>query len=187
MIENAMAAIGASLAAGIPWETVATGLRTFINDAEHNPGRLNIYDIDGKTVILDFAHNEAGLAQLIAFARSGLAEDARLITIIGTAGDRTDESLQAIGKVAAEESDIVIAKGTAHYLRGRSLDSLMAKYREGAESGGVRDYRESASELTATIDALEIASPGDCIVIMAQEHVEEIRDHLKALQATTSS
>lgn len=178
MIENAMAAIGACLAAGIAWDQITAGLASFTNDAEHNPGRLNIYDINGTTVILDFAHNEAGLAQLIEFARSDLADSGRLISIIGTAGDRTDDSLFAIGKVAAEQSDIVIAKGTSHYLRGRSLESIMERYRSGAEAGGVRDYRESESEVTATLDALALARPGDCIVIMAQEHVEEIRAHL---------
>src|SRR3954451_9862209 len=55
---------------------------------------------------------------------------------------------------------------------------LMKRYRSGAEAGGVRDYRESANELTAVSDALALADPGDCIVIMAQEHVEAIRDLL---------
>ena len=116
-------------------DTIATGLRTFVNDAEHNPGRLNTYDVNGTTVILDFAHNEAGLAQLIAFARSDLANGARLISIIGTAGDRTDDSLRAIGKVAAEQSDVVIAKGTPTICGADRLKALWRNTGKGRSLG----------------------------------------------------
>jgi cyanophycin synthetase len=122
MVENAMCAIGAALGAGLSPDQIRQGMASFENDAAHNPGRLNIYSCDGVTVVLDFAHNEIGLTHLIQFGRGDIRGDGRLISIIGTAGDRNDVSLKAIGRIAAEQSDIVIAKGTATYLRGRTLD-----------------------------------------------------------------
>ncbi|HQY31101.1 MAG TPA: cyanophycin synthetase, partial [Thermomicrobiales bacterium] len=183
MIENAMCAVAASRAIGITPDQIRSALATFSNDSEHNPGRLNIYQIGGVTVILDFAHNEAGLELLIDFARSGMEPGHRLISIIGTAGDRTDASLFEIGRVAGARSDVVIAKGTVHYLRGRSPESLMERYRSGARAGNVQAYSESANEITATEEALAMAQDGDCIIIMAQEHIPEIQMLLSKSEA----
>jgi folylpolyglutamate synthase/dihydropteroate synthase len=120
-------------------DQIAEGLAKFSNDSAHNPGRLNLYRINGATVVLDFAHNEDGLRHLIDFASPDVGPNGRLIAIIGTAGDRTDSSLFELGRMAAERADVVIAKGTEHYLRGRSPDDLMSRYRSGAEAGGARN------------------------------------------------
>lgn len=180
MIENAMCAIGAALGAGLSSEHIRQGMASFENDATHNPGRMNIYTCDGVTVVLDFAHNEIGLKHLIDFGRVDLRGDGRLISIIGTAGDRNDASLMAIGRIAAEHSDLVIAKGTDKYLRGRTLDGLMAIYRSGAMAMPDRDYRETRDEVSALELALEIGRPGDVVVMMVHEQVPELVRLLKA-------
>ena len=64
-VENALAAASAALAIGIPRETVIEGLRTFRPDAEHNPGRMNVFSVGDVTVVIDLAHNEAGLEALL--------------------------------------------------------------------------------------------------------------------------
>ena len=65
-VENALAAASAALAVGIPRDVVVEGLRTFRPDAEHNPGRMNIYSARcDVTVVVDLAHNEAGLEALL--------------------------------------------------------------------------------------------------------------------------
>jgi cyanophycin synthetase len=174
MVENALFAAAAALAAGATLSQVRDGLRTFKNTPEMNPGRLNIFELDGKKVIVDFAHNEAGLAALLDFARSICPPDNRLITIIGTAGDRTDASLVEIGRLATEGADFVIAKSTHRYLRGRSADELMARYLQGIKAGRDVPYETSDDELSAVERALEIAKPGDVIAVMAHEYVSEI-------------
>src|SRR5690606_10668709 len=131
----------------------------------------NVYECKGVTVILDFAHNEAGLKHLVEFGRGDKSPTGRLITIIGTAGDRTDDSLYEIGRIAAEESDLVIAKGTTKYLRGRELQNLMDQYRAGAATWPTTPYVESANEVTAVEHALDEARPGDVVVMMVQEHI----------------
>jgi cyanophycin synthetase len=181
MVENAMAAIGAALGAGLGVAPIRSGLRSFRSDSIGNLGRMNIYKCNGVTIVLDFAHNEAGLAFLVDFGRSEIGTGGRLITIIGTAGDRTEYSLREIGHIAANRSEIVIAKGTHKYLRGRTLDDLMALYRAGANQCPETEYHESESEVTALEDALQLARSGDVIVLMAQEYLPELTARLKEI------
>ncbi len=63
-VENALAATSAALAAGLPWEAVADGLRGFVPGPDLNPGRMNVYSLGDVTVVIDLAHNEAGLTAL---------------------------------------------------------------------------------------------------------------------------
>lgn len=69
LVENALAAIGAALGLGLSTDEIAHGLRTFHNTTEQNMGRLNVFDVEGVKVVMDFAHNEVGLALLIEFSR----------------------------------------------------------------------------------------------------------------------
>ncbi len=101
MVENALCAAGAAVALGLTMPEIAAGMASFRNTPELNPGRLHVYETNGTTVVLDYAHNEAGLKHLLAFGRSFVRDGGRLISVIGTAGDRSDEALRAIGEVAA--------------------------------------------------------------------------------------
>jgi cyanophycin synthetase len=154
-------------------------LRTFDNSADRNPGRLNVYDLDGVNVIVDFAHNEAGLVVLLDFAHALLGSGGQLIAVIGTAGDRTDESLRELGRIAASWADQVIAKGTKKYLRGREQEELLALYAEGARQKPETPYREAPTELAALEQAIALAKPGDAIAVMAQEDHTPILDVLR--------
>ncbi len=174
MVENALFAAAGALAAGATLSHVRDGLRSFQNTPQMNPGRLNIFERNGARVIVDFAHNEAGLVALLDFARSIRKEPGRVIAVIGTAGDRTDASLIEIGRLATLESDYVIAKNTTHYLRGRTPDELMGLYLQGIRAGENVPYETSENELTAVVRALELAGPGDVIAVMAHEYVAEI-------------
>src|ERR671930_1005619 len=63
--QNAMAVASAALGIGLSHEHVAKGLRTFVLDPETNPGRTNLFELDGRIVVADYAHNEAGLQGLV--------------------------------------------------------------------------------------------------------------------------
>ncbi len=113
-------------------------------------------------MIVDFAHNEAGLVALLEFGRTLCGPSGKLIGIIGTAGDRNDASLIEIARLATLDADYVIAKNTTHYLRGRSQDELMDLYVRGIESGREVPYETSENELTAVVRALELGAPRRC-------------------------
>ena len=174
MVENALCAAAACLGIGLDMQAICEGLRTFRNTPSDNPGRLNVFRVGGASVILDYAHNEAGLDCLLDFAETLKQPGGRVISIIGTAGDRTAESLRELGRIAARRSEVVIVKGTKKYLRGRNLEELIGLYVEGIENAGATPYAIEPLELPATERALEIARPGDVIAIMAQEQIEEI-------------
>ena len=174
MVENSLLAAAAALAAGATLAQVRAGLASFQNTPEMNPGRLNIFERDGRRVIVDFAHNEAGLEVLLEFARSTCNPPGRVIAVIGTAGDRNESSLIEIGRLATLNADFVVAKNTTHYLRGRTPDELMGFYLQGIRAGRNVPYETSENELTAVVRALEIANPGDVIAVMAHEYVPEI-------------
>jgi cyanophycin synthetase len=181
MVENALCAAAACLALGLSENEVRAGLASFTNDPEHNQGRLNMFDVRGVTVVVDFAHNEAGLRHLLALARVLGEEDGRVLSIIGTAGDRTDVSLRAIGRLAAEQSDRVFIKETAKYLRGRSNnDELNQRYLQGIEAAQ-RDTRWSVeeSEMAALTEALHEARAGDVIAMMCVEQIPAVIAYLE--------
>jgi cyanophycin synthetase len=179
MVENALAAAGACLAFGLTDEQIRAGLSSFDNSPELNAGRLNIFSVRNVTVIVDYAHNEAGLKYLLGFARRFCGTTSRLISIIGTAGDRTDHSLREIGRIAATESDAVIVKGTERYLRGRSLPELIDLYCAGIKLGGMEPLAIEPLELPALESAMAVAKDGDVIAMMAQEQIPEILQRLR--------
>lgn len=184
MIENALCATGASLAFGLSQEEIATGLRTFGANPDDNPGRLHAYDLRGATVILDYAHNEIGLQHLLNLARGYLGPGGRLTSIIGTAGDRSDDALREIGRLAAEQSDRVIVKQTRRYLRGRSsVDEMTALYREGLTAGGNPPHVVVTDEPAALEMALHDLQPGDVVAMMCIESGDESRARMAELGA----
>ena len=182
MIENALCAAAATLALELSREEVGEGLRTFGAEAADNLGRLHIYDLNDATVILDYAHNEVGLRHLLALARANVRGEGRLISIIGTAGDRTDDALRELGRIAAEQTDRVIVKETRRYLRGReSVDEMTALYLEGLAAGGNPPHTVATNEPEALEIALRDLQPGDVVAMMCIESGPESRARVEEL------
>ncbi|MEO7295923.1 MAG: Mur ligase family protein [Candidatus Limnocylindria bacterium] len=166
---NALAAAAACDALGIPTPRIRRGLRSFAQDAAGNPGRLNLYERRGIFAIVDFAHNEAGLAGLMDVSRA-VAGRHRVRLAFGTAGDRTDEILHALGVLAGGADDLVIAE-KRHYLRGRDNDEMNELLRVGARAGGYAGEIEALPNEMAAFRALVgRAKRGDICAVMA--HVE---------------
>ncbi len=176
-VANALAAAAAADALGLSRARIAAGLRSFTLDAAVNPGRLNLFERRGVLVLVDFAHNEAGLAGLLDVARA-LAGRGRVRLALGTAGDRTDAILRRLGELAATADDIVICE-KRHYLRGRSLEEMNALLREGVAAGGYRgEVKAFPSELAALQALLGRARRRDIVAVMSHVERAEIFDWL---------
>jgi cyanophycin synthetase len=168
-IANALAGAAACDALGLTTRQIKAGLRTFAVDRTANPGRLNLFERKGVFALVDFAHNEAGLAGLLDVA-GAVAGRHRVRLAYGTAGDRTDEILHSLGVLAAAADDLVIAE-KRHYLRGRDLEEMNELLRDGAREGGFTGEIEAyPTELSALQALVARARPGDVCAVMA--HVE---------------
>ena len=173
-VANALAAAAAADAVGIPHEAIAEGLRTFAQDPETNPGRMNLFERRGVLALVDFAHNEAGLAGLLEVCRT-LANAGRhrgaVRLGLGTAGDRTDEILHNLGLLAAGGADDVVICEKRHYLRGRDLEQMNDILRAGLREGGNQGTIEALpTELDALQALIARARRGDVAAVMS--HVE---------------
>ena len=140
-VANVLAAAGGARGLGATIEQVRDGLLDFRPSAERSPGRLNLFRLGSRLVIVDFAHNEAGISAVLDVAEGiagGAAGRAAPITaIVGTAGDRPDDTLRGIGRIAAERAQRVAIKETRKYLRGRTEAAVVGELRAGITAGGV--------------------------------------------------
>jgi len=186
-IANALAAAAACDALGFTADRISAGLRSFSQDTDTNPGRLNLFERDGVLALVDFAHNEAGLVGLLEVCRSlaGVRREGRrrgkVRLAVGTAGDRTDEVVHGLGVLAGHGADDLVIAEKRHYLRGRDLEGMNAILREGAAEGGYAGAVEALpTELEALRVLLERSRPGDVAAVMSHAERVEIFAWLEA-------
>jgi cyanophycin synthetase len=166
-VHNAMSATAAALALGLERRAVVDGLRSFLPDAEGNPGRANVYALGERVVVLDYAHNEAGIDGLAEIARGLCAPGGETWLAFGTAGDRDDELLHGLGYRAARGADHVIVAELHRYLRGRDPEDLVGRLRAGAIDGGAAEVPAEPDEVSALRFMLERSGPRDVLAITA--------------------
>jgi cyanophycin synthetase len=195
MVQNAMAAAAAAHAAGAHLHDIRQGLRTFTTSIYQAPGRLNVFDLDGVKVLIDYAHNPAGLETLGDFVerltrdapaggRPGEASwSANLrVAVVATAGDRRDEDMRELGRVAARYFDDVIIRedrGSRGRPRGETAGLIEAGVRE-AIAGGARagNVEVQLDEMEAIRTALDRSRPGD-LVVLCVDYATEVYEELE--------
>jgi cyanophycin synthetase len=173
-VENALAAASAGLAVGLPRGAVVEGLRSFLPDVEHNPGRMNIFTLRGTTLVMDLAHNEAGLEALVEVLHGVCAPRGRTFLGLGAVGDRRDDLLVKLGEIAARDVDVVVIGHKQRYLRGRTTGDLDTLMRQGAARVGVTDVPSYPTELAALQALVEQAAPGDVVGLMCHAEREDV-------------
>ena len=140
-IANALAAAGGARALRFSIAQVAAGLRDFRNTPDLLPGRLNLWRLGNRVVIIDYAHNVAGLDVLLDTAEAMVGRRGRrratLSVVIGSAGDRPDDYIRALAAAAGARADETAIREGIPYLRGRSRASVIGELREGLRSAGV--------------------------------------------------
>jgi cyanophycin synthetase len=198
-VANALAAAGGARGMGASIDEVRDGLTAFAPDSERSPGRLNLFRLGPRVIIVDFAHNEAGIAAVLdvaeGIAAGAAARAAPITAIIGTAGDRPDDTLRGIGRIAATRAQRVVIKETLKYLRGRSAESVVGELRAGIAAAGVAPadvpvYRSETEALRAELNGSggATASGGRpdgsrVIVLMCHEEREAVFELLTQLGA----
>jgi cyanophycin synthetase len=199
MVQNALAAAAAAHAAGAHLHDIRQGLRSFTTSIYQAPGRLNLFDLDGIKVLIDYAHNAAGLRTLGDFVErmtagakrpgeTSWSADLRL-AVVATAGDRRDEDMRELGRVAARYFDDVIVRedrNTRGRARGEAAGLIVEGVREAAASGArVGSVEVELDEMDATRRALDRSRPGD-LVVLCVDYATEVYAELEHRRGVAS-
>ncbi len=174
MIANTLGAAAAGLALGLPRAAVVEGLRTFTPDPALNSGRFNTYSVPlaaggSATVVVDLAHNEAGLEALLAVCRGLTAPGGRVHLGLGGTGDRPTDAIQGLGEIAGKLADHVVIAHKPKYVRGRTVAEIEGHLRTGLARVGTAEATAYDSELEALVAMLAVAADGDVVGLMCHE------------------
>ncbi len=198
-VQNALAATAAAWAAGAHLHDIRQGLRTFSTSYFMAPGRLNMFELDGYRVVVDYAHNPPAMSALGTFV-DALADPTpggraplvtgRRIAVVATAGDRRDDDIRELGLVAARHFDELIIREDENP-RGRARGETAALIEEGIRAGMSQGARCATvttvlDELDATRQALDRGASGDIIVVCV-DRANEVWKELQRRQHGQSS
>ena len=174
-IENAMAATAAGWALNLDWNTIEAGLSSFVNDAQTAPGRFNVFDYRGATVIADYGHNPDAILALVQAIESMPAS--RRMVVISGAGDRRDEDISRQTEILGDVFDEAILYQD-QCQRGREDGEVLALLQLGLKNvKRTKQIQEIHGEFLAIDTALAKLAPGElCLILIDQ--VQEALDHI---------
>ncbi|MGB7195691.1 cyanophycin synthetase [Collimonas pratensis] len=174
-VENAMAAIAAAWALNLDWDVIHAGLASFINDAATAPGRFNVFEYRGATLIADYGHNPDAIQALVKAIDSMPAK--RRSVVISGAGDRRDIDIRHQTEILGDAFDEVILYQD-QCQRGRADGEVLGLLREGLKNARRTTATEEINgEFIAIDTALSHLAPGDLCLILVDQ-VEEALAHI---------
>jgi len=166
-VYNILAAIAAATGLGLPIEAIERG----ISALEGVPGRFQVVSTPHAdfTVVVDYAHTDDALRNLLETARP--LTEGRLITVFGAGGDRDRTKRPLMGAVAGRSSDLIVI--TSDNPRSEDPNRIIDEIKRGitpdTQRGGQR-VLTIADRRTAVIKAIELARPGDVVLIAGKGH-----------------
>jgi cyanophycin synthetase len=175
--ENVLAAVGAAWAVDMPWAIIAEGLSSFVSDIQGVPGRFNVFDYKGATLIADYGHNPDAIQALVQ-AVENMPAQKRMVVISG-AGDRRDQDIRDQTQILGKAFDEVLLYQDACQ-RGREDGEVLGLLREGLQGAARTTHiQDIQGEFNAIDVALSRLSPGDlCLILIDQ--VEEALAYITA-------
>jgi len=170
-VQNLLAAIASAVALELPLERALAGL----SQMRGAPGRMERVDAGQDfTVLVDYAHTDDALRNLLETVRA--LGPRRLITVFGCGGDRDRTKRPLMGAVATRLSDVVIV--TSDNPRSEPPEAIIAEVLRGIHPGRGASLHTLPDRREAIARALELAEPGDCVVIAGKGHegYQELRE-----------
>ncbi|UCD62033.1 MAG: cyanophycin synthetase [Flavobacteriaceae bacterium] len=179
MIQNILPAVIAANVQGISIEDTKAALETFIPSASSTPGRLNLFKFNNFNILLDYAHNPAGMRALQKFTDN--LEATVKVGIIAGIGDRREEDNNEMGSIAAEMFDEIIIRQDKN-LRGKSEADLINMLDAGIKK---QDPNKKTtiipSEKEAITHAVAHAEKGS-LIVLCSDVVPDALDLVKQLK-----
>ncbi len=177
MIQNVLPAVLTGFIRGFDLRDIKMSIESFIPSPAQTPGRLNLFKFKNFSVLLDYAHNEAGMEALHNFIEN--LDGKPKVGIIAGIGDRRQEDNEGMGKMAAIMFDEIIIRQDKN-LRGRTEEELIDML-----SSGIKKHDPNKKitiiqrEEEAITHAITNAVPGSLIVICS----DVVPDALKLVQS----
>jgi len=185
-IANVLGAAALTEQLGMSLADIRKGLATMSQDA--NPGRSNLYPVQGFKVLVDFAHNPEAMQALFAMARAIPAK--RRVLCFAQAGDRTDAQIRELARSAWSIGlELACLSELEKYRRGREEGEVFGIIRDELLKCGARDEQiQYFMEESESFDAaLAWAEEGDLVVILDLGRNSDIQSKLKELESVPDS
>ncbi len=165
MIANALAACLAAFSQGVDIEDIRQGVRTFTASAEQTPGRMNLFNLGDHHALVDYAHNPAGYEAVGEFVKNWQGQR---LGVVGGPGDRRDEDLVLLGKIAARVFDRIIVKEDDDK-RGRDRGEAADLIIKGILQENSQAYYEAILDETEAINyGLDKVEKGGLVVVFPE-------------------
>ena len=158
-VENVLGAVAAARLLELPGEAIITG----IESVAAIPGRFELVD-EGQpfTVVVDYSHKPGALENVLGAARE--LASGRVICVFGAGGDRDQAKRPLMGRIAAELADVPIV--TSDNPRSEDPAAIAEQILAGMDS----EPEVELDRRAAIARAVELAEPGDVVVIAGKGH-----------------
>jgi UDP-N-acetylmuramoyl-L-alanyl-D-glutamate--2,6-diaminopimelate ligase len=158
-VENVLGVVAASRLLGIEDDAIAAGVEAL----RGVPGRLEPVD-EGQpfTVLVDYSHKPGALERVLREARE--LSRARVLCVFGAGGDRDRGKRPVMGRIASELADVAIV--TSDNPRSEDPQAIVDEIVAGVSG----DVEVEVDRRRAIERALELAAPGDVVVIAGKGH-----------------
>lgn len=180
---NALAALAALCCLGYEKAAIANSLTRFVSNAQSNPLRGNLFEVEGVKLIVDYAHNVVAYRALCEMARSMYQGAGRLLGVITSPGDRRPEDLYATGQVCAKGFDEFVVY--EHHPRGRSAGTITREILRGARSVAPNKPIHGEPQIRQALwRGLTAAKPGDVLVFTCAGTFEDLVEGVRLRNPT---
>jgi cyanophycin synthetase len=183
MIQNVLGAVLAAHVQGISIEDMKAALETFIPSSSQTPGRLNLFEFKDFTILLDYAHNPAGMRALKMFTDE--LEATVKVGIIAGIGDRREEDNNEMGSIAADMCDEIIIRQDKR-LRGKTEEQLIKMLDDGIK---MRDPNKKITIIPSEREAIKFAVKNavkGSLIILCSDVVPDALELVKKLKEMDS-
>ncbi|MFN6400051.1 MAG: cyanophycin synthetase [Planctomycetota bacterium] len=179
-VENVLASVAACWGAGLSIAQIVIGLESFSAHMDKVPGRFNLLDVHGATVVADYGHNSSSLLAIIEAL--GQFPHGHRTVVYSAAGDRRDVDMIRQGEILADHFDRIILYED-QYLRGRKPGEISSIFKRGMDSGKrVKEVYDFIGWEKAVEHALNLIQAGDLMLLQADTIDETVQYLQRAME-----
>ncbi len=179
-IANCLPVVLASYLRNFKIEDIKSGLQTFIPSPAQTPGRMNLFNFKHFSVMVDYAHNTAGLIAIGKFLAK--TETGKKVGIIAGVGDRRDEDTISLGEEAARIFDEVVIRQDRN-LRGRTENEIIDLMVKGIKN---IDPNKKITIIPAEREAIDYAIQNaemDSFIVICSDVIPDALEQIMELKA----